>query len=235
MINLRWRTKELDKTIIALLPMKGNSERVPEKNLKNFAGKPLFHSILSTLLSSKYISKVIINTDSEKIAQNAVDNFQRVEIHWRPEEICGDMVSMNKIIENDLNQLDSECFIQTHSTNPLISVETIDNAIKTFFEMPEPYDSLFSVTRLQTRLYWKDGEPINHNPDELLRTQDLQPVFEENSNFFIFSKKSFLNAGNTRIGNCPKMHEVNKTEASDIDDPEDFEIAEAIFIKRNQT
>ena len=235
MINLRWRTKELDKTIIALLPMKGNSERVPEKNLKNFAGKPLFHSILSTLLSSKYISKVIINTDSEKIAQNAVDNFQRVEIHWRPEEICGDMVSMNKIIENDLNQLDSECFIQTHSTNPLISVETIDNAIKTFFEMPEPYDSLFSVTRLQTRLYWKDGEPINHNPDELLRTQDLQPVFEENSNFFIFSKKSFLNAGNARIGNRPKMHEVNKTEASDIDDPEDFEIAEAIFIKRNQT
>ncbi len=217
-----------NKTITALLPMKGNSERVPRKNLKDFNGKPLFVHVLLTLIKSKYISKVIINTDSQQIADTAKSISDKVVIHQRPQEICGDFVSMNDIINYDIKKSGEEFFLQTHSTNPLLQTKTVNKAIEDFFNLSSNYDSIFSVTKLQTRLYWEDGKPINHNPNELLRTQDLPPVFEENSNFFIFSKESFKNSNNKRIGIKPKMFEVNKIEAIDIDEPEDFLIAEAI-------
>ena len=214
--------------IVALLPMKGNSERVSGKNLKDFNGKPLFYHVLMALHNSKYISQIIVNTDSSEIAEKTKSASTKVKIHERPEAICGDMVSMNKIIDHDLNLSDSNYFLQTHSTNPLLRTETIDRAIEDFFNLSDNYDSIFSVTKLQTRLFWENGKAINHNPEELIRTQDLPPVYEENSNFFIFSKDSFKASGNRRIGQHPKMFEVNKIEAIDIDEPSDFIIAEAL-------
>jgi len=217
------------KKLVALLPMKGHSERVPNKNLKNFNGNPLFHSILGELLKCKRISQVVINTDSRAIADSALENFERVKIHRRPESIQGDFVSMNDIINYDLKLCEGEAhFLQTHSTNPLLKAETIDRAIEQYFNNLDKNDSLFSVTRLQTRLYRKTGEAINHNPKELLRTQDLPPVFEENSNFYIFSKKAFQKADNKRIALKPNMFEISKLEAIDIDEPEDFKLAELL-------
>ena len=218
--------------ITAFLPMKAHSERVPNKNIKNFCGKPLYHAVLSTLLQSEYIDKVIINTDSDIIKQDAPKNFERVGIIDRPKEIQGDFVSMNDIIAYDLKQTEGEHFLQTHSTNPLLQSSTINVAIETYFKNLNQFDSLFSVTRLQTRLYWNDGKPVNHNPNELLRTQDLPAVYEENSNFYIFSKKSFVDAGGFRIGQKPQMFEISKLEAVDIDEPEDWEIAEILYRKR---
>ncbi len=211
--------------IIALLPMKGNSERVPNKNLKDFNGKPLFHHVLESLQNCKLIDEVIINTDSEKIAESA-SFFSKVKIHQRPQEICGDFVSMNDVIANDLDNSDGDIYLQTHSTNPLLKTDTVSQSIEQFNSSTS--DSLFSVTKLQTRLYWKDGKPVNHNPDELIRTQDLPPLFEENSNIFIFTKESFVNAGNKRIGVNPTMFEIDKIEAIDIDEPQDFILAETI-------
>ena len=121
--------------LTALLPMKGTSERVPNKNMRNFDGKPLYHAIMNSLLSSKYIDKVVINTDSEIIADDTKKNFgDRVVIIDRPVEIQGGDVSMNVIIDYDLNQLDGEHFLLTHSTNPLLRVETIDKAIEKYFD-----------------------------------------------------------------------------------------------------
>ena len=218
--------------ITTLLPMKAHSERVPDKNIKNFCGKPLYHAVLSTLLQSEYIDKVIINTDSDIIKEDVPKNFERVVIIDRPREIQGDFVSMNDIIAYDLKQTSGEHFLQTHSTNPLLQSSAIDLAIESYFKNLNEFDSLFSVTRLQTRLYWKDGSPVNHNPNELIRTQDLPPVYEENSNFYIFSKKSFADAGWSRIGLKPQMFEISKLEAVDIDEPEDWEIAEALYRMR---
>jgi len=221
--------------IKALLPMKGMSERVPNKNMRDFDGRPLYHAIMDTLLKSKYIEKVVINTDSEIIAEDAKKNFRAsVIIIDRPKEIQGGDVSMNVIINYDLSKVDGEHFLQTHSTNPLLRVETLDKAIETYFENLDKYDSLFSVTRVQTRFYDKNANPINHNPNELLRTQDLEPLYEENSNFYIFSKESFKNAGNRRIGLKPHIFEVNKLEAVDIDEPEDFILAEILYQNRDK-
>jgi len=221
--------------IIALLPMKGTSERVPNKNMKNFNGKPLYLAIVESLLSSKYIEKVVINTDSETIANDAKNNFgDNIIIIYRPIEIQGGDVSMNIIIDYDLNQLDGEYFLQTHSTNPLVKTETIDKAIEKYFDGLEKFDSLFGVTKVQTRFYDKDANPINHNPEELLRTQDLEPLYEENSNFYIFSKDSFEKAGKKRIGLKPQIFEVNKLEAVDIDEPEDFILAELLYKNKDK-
>ncbi len=217
----------------ALLPMKGNSERVPNKNMRDFDGAPLYHAIVKSLLATKYISHVVINTDSEIIAEDATKNFgDKIIIIDRPKEIQGDYVSMNEIIKYDISKLEGEHFLQTHSTNPLLRAETIDNAIEKYFDGLEKYDSVFGVTKVQTRFYDKNAKPINHNPEELLRTQDLEPLYEENSNFYIFSKTAFANAGDKRIGLKPQIAEVNKLEAIDIDEPEDFKLAELLHIHK---
>lgn len=215
--------------VIVLLPMKGNSERVPNKNLKMFNGKPLFHTIVDKLRSSKYISQVIINTDSDLIADSATNIYKDfIHIHKRPKEIQGDFVSMNKIIEFDLNNSSSDIYVQTHSTSPLLAIQSLDNAIARMISKTKDFDSIFSVTKIHTRFYDKNGNPFNHNPKELLRTQDLEPLFEENSGFYIFTKESFKNADNKRIGLKPLMFEIDKIEAIDIDEPSDFVIAEEL-------
>ena len=212
--------------------MKGNSERVPNKNLKDFAGAPLYHRVMKTLIASKYIDKVIVNTDSDVIKNDLKKHFgDNVIIVDRPEEIRGDFVSMNKVIECDINQVDADIYLQTHSTNPLLKTESVNKAIEKMLSILESgtHDSIFSVTKMQTRLYKGDGTPFNHNPEELLRTQDLEPLYEENSNFYLFTKDSFFKAGEKRIGKKPLMFEIDKIEAVDIDEPQDFIIAEALY------
>jgi len=223
----------LKMQIHALLPMKGHSERVPDKNMRLFAGKPLYHRIASVLQEMPTIKSIVINTDSKRIAEDAVKNFTKVVIHHRPAEIQGDMVSMNDIIAYDLSLLQGEYFLQTHSTNPLLKLNTLEQAFKKYFETEKNLDSLFSVSKLNTRLYWPDGKPVNHNPKELIRTQDLDPLYEENSNFYLFSRSSFFNAGNCRIGLKPQMFPVNNLESLDIDEEIDFQLAEYIFTLRN--
>jgi len=214
--------------IVALVPMKGHSERVPNKNLRPFCGKPLCHWTILSLQKSRYVRDIVVNTDSEEIAQNIRQNFERVKIIDRPAEIRGDFVSMNVIIAYDLSQLPGEHFLQTHSTNPLLSTETIDKAIDLYFRNLGMHDSLFTVTRHNARFYWSDGKPINHDPQELIRTQDLTPILEENSNLYIFSRESFKRSGNRRVGLRPYLFEISKFEAIDIDEEDDFLLAELL-------
>jgi len=215
--------------LCALLPMKGHSERVPNKNLKTFASKPLYHAITNELLKSKYITEIFINTDSKLIESDVRVNFPLVKIIERPIDLVGDFVPMNEIIAYDLSKIECDLFIQTHSTNPLLLAKTIDSAIDIFLKNRDKYDSLFSVTRLQTRLYWETGEAINHKPTELIRTQDLPAVLEENSCIYIFSRESFINSGKKRIGKNPCLFVIEKIEAMDIDEPQEFIIAEQMY------
>lgn len=215
--------------INALLPMKSHSARVPNKNIRLFHDKPLYYHIAYVLQESKLVSLIIINTDSDVIAEEASKCFSKVKIINRPPELCGDFVSMNDIIAHDINSVEGEHFLQTHCTNPLLTQTTIEQAINVYFNSLDKHDSLFSVNKLQTRLYWESGEPINHNPGELLRTQDLPPVYEENSNIYLFSKNSFIAAGNNRIGINPKMFQIPHLESIDIDEEHDFQIAQQIM------
>ena len=216
----------------ALLPMKGHSERVPNKNIKKMGDKPLFFYIFDTLRRCKEIDRIVINTDSEKIADLAINEYGAdVEISWRPKELCGDFISVNRIIEYEVCRLDDDGhFLQTHSTNPLIRSSTINKAIDTYFRRIKrgESDSLFSVTEIKSRFYDKDLKPINHDPEELIRTQDLTPVYEENSNIYIFSYQSFMKK-KARLGAQPGMFLIEKDEAIDIDSPSDWNIVSGLL------
>ena len=212
------------KRIVALLPMKANSVRIKGKNFINFCGKPLFKWILDTLLSIEEIDQIVINTDArKKLSENNVFDTDKVLIRDRKESICGDQISMNLVLADDIENISADFYIMVHATSPLISAKTIKSCID-IFNNDKNSDSLFTVNKFQTRFYREDTSPINHDPDNLIRTQDLEPWFEENSNLYIFSSESFYKT-KARIGIKPIMYETPKRESIDIDNNEDLELA----------
>lgn len=213
--------------IVALVPMRHQSERVPGKNYRLFAGKPLYHHIVSSLLACPYINEVCINTDSPFILSDAPQHFP-VRLIERPLHLRADTEPMNNILLYDIKQVEADLYLQAHSTNPLLTTDTISRAIETFLANRD-HDSLFGVTRLQTRLYDSQGYPLNHDPDILLRTQDLTPVYEENSTLYLFTREVFEKKKN-RIGYHPLMFEVSREEAIDIDEEIDFLFAEFLYM-----
>jgi CMP-N-acetylneuraminic acid synthetase len=215
---------------IALLPMKAHSARVSGKNFRDFAGKPLFRWILDTLLEVPEIEKIVINTDAREIlAEKGLVDTDRILIRNRKPEICGDFVSMNLVIADDLENVPADTYLMTHTTNPLLSAASVRSALEAYEKgrASGQADSLFTVNKFQTRFYRADASPVNHDPNNLLRTQDLEPWFEENSNLYIFSKSSFT-AANARIGKKPILFETPRAESADIDDQEGWDIAETL-------
>lgn len=215
---------------VALLPMKANSQRVKGKNFRIFHGKPLFAWMLDKLLAFDRIEQVVINTDARDIlALNGIVESDRVRIRDRKPELRGDHVSMNLILEDDIAAVPADTYLMTHTTNPLLSSNTIREAMDAYHDalLHGRADSLFTVNKIQTRFYRANASPVNHNLGHLIQTQDLEPWFEENSNLYIFSATSFACSG-ARIGRMPIMYEMNKLEAVDIDTYEDWHLAEAI-------
>lgn len=216
----------MSNKLVALLPMKAHSERIPGKNFKDFCGKPLYRWILDTLLEIDDIAQIVINTDaSDVLAESGLVSSDRIVIRQRKPALVGDYVSMNLILADDIEAVSADTYLMTHNTNPLLSAQTIGSAISHFNQNSN--DSLFSVTRHQTRFYRKDASPINHDPSNLVRTQDLEPWFEENSCLYLFTKASFEST-NARIGETPMVFETPKVEAIDIDEPEDWDLAIAL-------
>ena len=213
--------------VTALVPIKGASERVPGKNVRDFCGTPLMCRILETLDNTEYVSQIIVDTDSELVA-NLAATFHKVKIHERPKELVGHHVPMNEIIKHDLTILGQGHFFQTHVTNPLLTAKTISNAIERYFTSLGQYDSLFSATVIQSRFFTHDLHPINHDPAILLNTQDLQPVYEENSCMYLFSHESFMKCRN-RIGTRFQIYPMGKIESLDIDTEEDFQLAQSAW------
>lgn len=220
------------KRVIAIVPMKGNSERLSNKNLRPFNGKPLLFWILNTLSKSKYIEQIYIATDSEEIGKVCKKYFD-IKVIQHTKALAGNLVSMNKILGYDIAKIEGDYFLQTHCTNPLLTTKTIDKAINKFFSLNN-FDSLFSITKIQKRIYDNKLKPINHNPNKLIRTQDLKPVYEENSNLYIFSRESFRKNKNNRIGRHPFLFEIGKNEATDIDSVDDFVLAEQLMKLRKK-
>jgi CMP-N-acetylneuraminic acid synthetase len=218
--------------LIALVPMRHHSQRVPGKNYRPLASKPLFHHIIQTLLDCPQISKVVVDTDSPPIIEGLGEHFSQVQIIERPERLRADDVSMNEVLLHDTEMVEADFYLQTHSTNPLLCPETVSRAIQAMLSNTPAYDSLFSVTRRQVRLWNQAGRPINHNPDILLQTQDLPPFFEENSCLYIFTRPTLLSRSN-RLGSRPLMFEINAAEAWDIDDELDFSIAEFLMERQS--
>lgn len=214
--------------VVAIVPMRHSSERVKGKNYRDFAGKPLFHRVIDTLLECPKIDKVVIDTDSPTIKEQCAELYPTVLVLERPEHLRDGSIPMNDVLLNTCNSIDSEFYLQTHSTNPLLSPETVNNALESFFANYPMHDSLFTVTRLQQRLWDPLARAINHNPAILLRTQDLPPTYIENSCMYLFTKETLARKWN-RIGDRPMMFEMEEIEAQDIDVELNFKVAEFLF------
>jgi len=214
--------------LIALVPMRHHSQRVPGKNYRPLVGRPLFHHIIETLMAVLEIDEVVVDTDSEPVMDGLRKNFPNVKIIDRPQHLRADDIPMNDILIHDTDLAPADFYLQTHSTNPLLKPETVSRAINIFLADYPSHDSLFSVTRLQTRLYDQNGHAINHDPKELIRTQDLPPVYEENSCIYIFNRENLI-AKQHRISDRPLMFEITADEAWDIDEELDFEICQFLL------
>src|SRR3954463_4166699 len=218
-------------TIAAIVPMRHESRRVPGKNYRPFAGRLLYHHVIVQLQQCPAISQIVIDTDSETIRDDARRNFPRVKVIERPEHLRADTIPMNDVLLHTARSVDADFYLQTHSTNPLLQGATIARAIDEFLASFPAFDTLFSVTRVQSRLWDSLARAINHNPAILLRTQDLPPVYEENSCLYLFARQT-LETCHNRIGHRPMLFPIEKSEAIDIDEEIDFQIGELMYLNK---
>ena len=214
--------------IAALVPIRHHSQRVPGKNYRPLAGRPLFHHVLGTLSAVSEIDMIAVDTDSEVVTRGLREHFPAVRIIERPVHLRPDDVSMNDVLEHDTSQIDADYYVQTHTTNPLLRAGTILRAIQAFLGGRSAHDSLFSVTRRHTRLYDQSGKALNHDPASLIQTQDLPPVYEENSCLYVFTRADLIRRHH-RIGDRPLLFEIDAAEAWDIDSELDFAICEFLM------
>jgi CMP-N-acetylneuraminic acid synthetase len=215
--------------IVAIVPMRHDSKRVPGKNWRKLGDRPLYHHIIRSLLACELVNEVVIDTDSPIILQDAATHFpKKVQLLLRPEHLRADTLPMNDVLLNTIRQAPADFYLQTHSTNPFLCASTINRALVQLTSHYPAYDSLFGVSRIQARLWDQLARPINHNASILLRTQDLPPVYLENSTMYIFTRE-LLEKTHNRIGQRPIMFEVGGMEATDIDTEEDFRLAEALY------
>ena len=219
-------------TVVAFVPMRHSSERVPGKNYRYLDGAPLFYHMVRTLQACPQVRVVAIDTDSPIVAEQCSEHFPDVVVIDRPEHLLGGETPMTDVLRHDSSVIDSDWYLQTHSTSPLLRPETVTAALAALDESGDRHDSLFSVTRLQTRLYDSEGRPLNHDPAELLRTQDLPPLYEENSGMYVFTREQI--AEGRRFGDRPLLFEIDPLEATDIDEEPDFVLAETLHRLRRE-
>jgi CMP-N-acetylneuraminic acid synthetase len=207
--------------------MRHESERVPGKNYRELAGRPLYAHILDTLLDCGAINEVWIDTDSPVIRAGVDERYSGVRVIDRPNHLRDGNVAMNDVLLHDLTLIAADVVLQTHSTNPFLRGTTVSAALRAFEAGRSSHDSLFSVTAVQKR-FWRNASrptPVNHDPRVLLRTQDLPPLYEENSCIYVFPRETLQRFGR-RIGEAPILFPIDALEAWDIDDSRDWEIAE---------
>lgn len=208
---------------VAIVPMKLNNRRLPQKNTKSFTnGKPLCYYILSTLLKVEGIDEVYVYCSNPDICEFIPEGVKYLK---RSESLDQDTTKMNVVLKCFAADVPADIYVMTHTTAPFVKPESIKEGLDAV--VSGGYDSSFAAKKLQDFL-WKDGAPFNYELDNIPRTQDLPPLYEETSGFYIYEKTVMTELGR-RIGNRPYIVEVGEIESVDIDEAEDFMIADAIY------
>ena len=207
--------------IVAIMPIKLKNERCPGKNTRLLGDKPLLQHELDSLKATGLCDSINVYCSSEEVVPFLPDGVNFIK---RPEVLDLPTSNFSQIFETFMNTVDADIYVYAHATAPFIKRETMEqciNAVKS-----GEYDSAFCALKLQDYL-WQDGEPLNFDATNVPRTQDLTPIYQETSGVYVFTKEVFEKK-HRRIGDHPYVSEVSFKEAVDIDNPEDFTLAEKI-------
>ena len=209
--------------VVAFIPIKLHSERLPHKNILDLGGKPLCYYMAESLLQVNGIDDIYVYCSDESITKYLPSGIKFLK---RDPYYDGNLVKGQEIYESFIKQVDADVYVLAHATAPFIKTESFQNALNKV--LSGQYDSALSVKKIKT-FTWYQGKPLNYDLNDIPRTQDIEPIYYETSAFFIFNKEVFTKMGKRRIGDKPYFQEIDDIEAVDIDYPEDFKFAQAII------
>ena len=210
-------------TTVAVVPIKRNNRRLPHKNTRPFTGgKPLCWYVLSTLLTLPELDRVYVYCSDPDI-----QTFLPLGVEFlrRSPDLDRDTASMTQVLAAFARDVEADCYLMTHATAPFIGAASLRRGLEAV--RSGEYDSAFAARKVQDFL-WKDGRPWNYDPACIPRTQDLPPLYQETSGFYIYTREVITQMGR-RVGQRPYLVEVSQIEAVDIDEAEDFRIANALY------
>lgn len=206
---------------VAFVPIRLNSQRVEGKNLRELGGRPLMAYLLESLAAARNIDKVYVYCSNPAIVEYLPEGVEWLQ---RDERLDQNTTLGEEIYDAFTREVEADIYILAHATSPFIRTATIEQAVRSV-ESGE-YDSAFSAERVQTFAWWQ-GRPLNYSLQHVPRTQDLEPLYVETSAFFVFRAEVWREQ-HRRIGQKPYMAVTDRIESMDIDDPDDFLLAEAI-------
>ena len=210
---------------VAFVPIKLNNQRLPGKNTMLLNGRPTCDYLFDTLTKVDTIDEKYVYCSDEAILPYVEPYKERGLLFLKRDPyIDGFQVKGLEIIDRFIHDVDADIYVLTHVTQPFTKAESIEMALEKVTS--GQYDSAFSAVVLQDYM-WQNGKPLNYDPKNIVRTQDLDPIYMETGAFFIFRKEVFTEMGQ-RIGQKPYIFEIDQFEAVDIDTPEDFEFAKAV-------
>ena len=209
--------------IVAVVPIKLNSERLENKNIMPFDnGKPLCSYILETLLKVSEIDEVYVYCSNDDIKKYIPETVKYLK---RSETLDQNTTKINEVLLAFAHDVEADIYLMTHTTAPFVKKESIKKGLQAV--LTKEYDSSFAAKSLQ-EFMWKDNKPFNYDLENIPRTQDIAPFLCETSGFYIYNRDTILKK-KRRIGDKPYIVEVSGIETVDIDEKEDFDIANAIY------
>lgn len=210
---------------VAMIPIKLNNERIPGKNIKKFSdGTPLMELIQKACMKAALVDEVYVYCSNPEVKDYLIEGVRYLQ---RPENLDGDGINCNDIICEFIKAVDADIYVASHATGPFTKPESIDACIGKVAS--GEYDSAFLAKRMQEFL-WKEGKALNFDIQHFPRTQDLTPIYSEAPGAYVFKKETFEKY-KRRVGMKPYIHEISEVESRDIDYPEDFMIANAIYME----
>jgi CMP-N-acetylneuraminic acid synthetase len=209
--------------VVAFVPLKLNNERLPGKNTKNFSdGTPLVSLILRTLKKVEGLSAIYVYCSDESIKNYLPDG---VEYLSRDKSLDGSDTKINSVLQSFASDVPADVYVLAHATAPFISEKSIAKAVDCVISGSN--DSALTVHKMQEFL-WQDGRPYNYDLAAIPRTQDLAPLYVETTGLYVYTH-DLIAQRNVRVGDSPGLIEVSKIESVDINEPADFDIANAIY------
>lgn len=210
---------------VALVPIKMNNERVPGKNTKLLCdGTPLIQMILHTLKGASEVDEIYVYCSNEQIKDYIIPGVNYLK---RDEKYDTAQADVNDMFRTFSLSVPADIYVLAHATAPFLKSESINKAVQAV--KTGEYDSAIAVRKMQEFL-WRDGKAVNYDPLRIPRTQDLEPLYVETTGMYVFTKNVIQNR-RSRIGEKPYLQVVSVIEATDINNPDDFEIADAIYAK----